>query len=167
MRPHPGEIALDVVAEQADPDQPETGPYRLSLFDGSGSLVLDVPFGVEEPTDGAGSPSFFFEVDLTPDQEAAIQSAQITAPNGTATVALARTSTLAARAPLAMSWMGGVHLGWDHGAHPRIMVRDPRSGEIIASGRDGSLDLATDAKELELIMMDGIRTRIQRVQVIP
>jgi len=51
--------------------------------------------------------------------------------------------------------------------HPEVMVRDPRTGDIIATARTGEVDLDTDAPELELVMLDGIHTQVRRVKVGP
>jgi len=42
-----------------------------------------------------------------------------------------------------------------------------RSGDIIATARTGEVDLDTDAPELELVMLDGLRTQARRVKVDP
>ena len=58
-----------------------------------------------------------------------------------------------------------MHLGWDAGSHPMVMVKDPMTGEVIGMGEGGSLDLLTGARELELILSDGVRSRTQRITV--
>jgi hypothetical protein len=47
------------------------------------------------------------------------------------------------------------------------MVRDLATGDVIATARGGAVDLDTTATELELIMLDGVRTQIRRVKVTP
>jgi len=164
-----GSVVLDPFLEVVDaPDQPAPGPYTLTLYDARHSVIATVPFDVKDPTDGDGLPSFCFDVDLTPDQEAAVASATVTGPGLAApAVQLSRAAAVAPRAPLAVAWKGGVHLGWDQGVHPEVMVRDPRTGDIIATARTGEVDLDTDAPELELVMLDGIHTQVRRVKVGP
>ena len=162
-----GAAALDPFLEiMAAPDQPAPGPYTLTLYNAQHSVITAVPFDVSDATDGTGHPSFFFEVDLTPDQEVAVTSATVTGPGVIAPAAqLSRAAAVTPRAPVAVAWKGGVHLGWDQGVYPEVMVRDPRTGDIIATARTGAVDLATDAPELELVMLDGIHTQVRRVQV--
>ena len=169
-----GTVSLDPFLDVQDaPYQTEPGPFTLTLYDAQQNVVAAVPFGVNAPTDGTGSPYFCFELDLTPDQEAAVASAMVTAPAVGAyafapAVQVARARTVATpREPVALTWKGGVHLGWDHGIHPEVMVRDLRTGAIIATARGGAVDLATDAKDLELLMLDGIHTQVRRVTVAP
>jgi hypothetical protein len=52
-------------------------------------------------------------------------------------------------------------------AWPLVLVRDPRSGAILADAEGGAVDLRTDAKTLELLLSDGVRTTVRRVQVRP
>jgi hypothetical protein len=46
-----------------------------------------------------------------------------------------------------------------------VMVKDPMTGEVIGMGEGGSLDLLTGARELDLILSDGVRSRTQRITV--
>lgn len=55
---------------------------------------------------------------------------------------------------------GEVSLRWDAAAHPMVMVRDARSGEILSFARGGSITLPGAAADLELIASDGVRSRV-------
>jgi len=164
-----GTADLDPLLDVQDmPAQPEPGPYTLTLYDAQGNVIASVPFATADPTDGAAPPSFAFEVDLSPDQQAALASATITTPTGDlAARAASRSLNATPREPVAVAWKGGAHLGWDHGIHPEVMVRDLATGDIIATARGGEVDLDTTAGELELIMLDGVRTQVRRVKVTP
>lgn len=59
-----------------------------------------------------------------------------------------------------------VQVGWDSARHPKVMVRDPRTGEVIAFGREGALTLPTDARELEITFSDGLRSHRQILRVV-
>lgn len=39
-----------------------------------------------------------------------------------------------------------------------VLIRDARTGEILAFGREGSADVQSDASELEFLLSDGVRT---------
>ena len=54
---------------------------------------------------------------------------------------------------------GHAHLSWDARAHPGAMVRDPRTGEVLAFLRGGAGVVRTDATELEVVLSDGVSTR--------
>ena len=58
-----------------------------------------------------------------------------------------------------------VRMRWDASGFPLAVVRDPRTGEVLAFGRGGTALLRSDATELELIVSDGIRSTRQRVSV--
>jgi len=162
-----GSAVLDPFLEIMDaPYQPDPGPYTLTLYNAQHNVITTVPFDASDTTDGDGPPSFFFEVDLTPDQEVAVASATVTGPGVAAPAAqLSRAAAIAPRDPVAVTWKGGVHLGWDQGVYPEVMVRDPRSGDVIATARTGEVDLDTDAPVLELVMLDGIHTLVRSVKV--
>jgi hypothetical protein len=48
-----------------------------------------------------------------------------------------------------------------------VIVRDPRTSDTIAIARGGSMDLTTDAPELELIFSDGLRSFTRSLKVHP
>jgi hypothetical protein len=165
-----GTAALDPFLEIMDvPEQADPGPYTLTLYNAQHTVITTVPFQATSPTDGDGGDgllSFCFDVDLTPAQEVAVASATVTGPGVAAPAAqLSRAAAFVPRDPVAVTWRGGVHLGWDQGVYPEVMVRDPRSGDIIATARTGEVDLDTDAPVLELVMLDGIHTVVRSVKV--
>ena len=70
------------------------------------------------------------------------------------------------REPVAVPWgPGKVHLGWDHGTWPTVIVRDPATGEVLSLASGGSVELTTRLPELELLMSDGLRTLVRKVRV--
>jgi hypothetical protein len=62
-------------------------------------------------------------------------------------------------APVRMEPAGGnVSLRWDAAAHPMVMVRDARTGEVLSFARGGSAEIATTGSSVELIASDGVRS---------
>jgi hypothetical protein len=59
---------------------------------------------------------------------------------------------------------GGVAVRWDAAAHPMIMVRDVRTGEVLSFARGGSVVVPADGSEVELVMSDGVRSRSATVR---
>jgi hypothetical protein len=59
---------------------------------------------------------------------------------------------------------GGVALRWDTAAHPMIMVRDVRTGEVLSFARGGNVVVPADGSEIELLMSDGVRSRSATVR---
>jgi hypothetical protein len=60
---------------------------------------------------------------------------------------------------------GKVRVDWDAEASPLVLVREPRSGQVLADASGGEADLDTEAPELELLMSDGVRTTVRTVPV--
>ncbi|MBK8724747.1 MAG: immunoglobulin domain-containing protein [Holophagaceae bacterium] len=58
---------------------------------------------------------------------------------------------------------GATDLVWDDGAYPMAAVRDPVTGEILAFARGGFLTLPRPLKELEILLSDGVQTKVHRV----
>ncbi len=58
-----------------------------------------------------------------------------------------------------------VTLRWPAALHPAVLVRDPATGEILAIGRGGSLNLPFEGSELELTFSDGLHSLRRRLGV--
>ena len=54
----------------------------------------------------------------------------------------------------------GVSLQWNAAAHPMVMVRDARSGQVLSFARGGSVTLPAAGGGLELVASDGVRSRV-------
>jgi hypothetical protein len=57
---------------------------------------------------------------------------------------------------------GGVSMQWDVAAHPMVMVRDARSGEILSFSRGGRVTVPATG-DLELVASDGVRSKTLEV----
>jgi hypothetical protein len=60
---------------------------------------------------------------------------------------------------------GGVALHWDAAAHPMVMVRDARTGQILSFARGGDANVASGTAELEVVVSDRVRSRRIAVKV--
>jgi hypothetical protein len=54
---------------------------------------------------------------------------------------------------------GHAYLRWDALVHPGAMVRDARSGEVLAFLHGGTGMVRTDAPAIEVVLSDGVRSR--------
>jgi hypothetical protein len=148
------------------PERPAPGDCTLEGLDARGQVLLKVPFRPQEAEEGGQVRAFQFLVPMTPRLRARLASLRVRSGHGTPVVATR--STVAPRPPVATAWGAGrVALTWDPAAWPLVLVRDPRSGAILADAEGGAVDLRTDAKTLELLLSDGVRTTVRRVQVRP
>jgi hypothetical protein len=156
---------------------PAPGPYSLDLLDAAGGVLGTVAFDAQSSDRSVGTRSFHLLIPMTAALQGGLASLRVSTagrPLGTARSSALRTlvqgqvteAAALGRNPVAVPWgPGTVHLGWDAGSHPMVMVKDPMTGEVIGMGEGGSLDLLTGARELDLILSDGVRSRTQRITV--
>lgn len=159
--------------------QPTAGDYTLLCLDANRNVLQEVAF---EPQLGADLPegvdlrSFVFTIPNTPAMQAGLASLEVRRKGEVlATLAAtvpgpaqgARSAAFLGREPVAKVWGPGiVHLGWDAERHPRVIVKDAATGENLALAEGGSIELATEARSLELLLSDGLRTRKVGVTVV-
>lgn len=62
---------------------------------------------------------------------------------------------------------GKVTLRWDAVAHPMVMVRDPDTGEVLSLARGGNVELSTLKGQVDLVLSDGVKSRLKRMAVAP
>jgi hypothetical protein len=149
---------------------PETGgSCRLTLEDGNGRTLREAAF---EPTaiadlDGAqGDGHFVLAIPVDAAQKAALAGIRVRRGQEPALLRTALAAPDQVREPVAVALGAGrVHLGWDHGVHPFVMVRDAATGEVLGFLRDGSATLASTARELEVTFSDGVRSLQRRLPV--
>ena len=156
---------------------PEPGKYTLLCLDADRKVLQSVPFEAEVCPDlpeGEDIRSFAFVIPRTPAMEAGMASMEIQCAGETlgslgavpAHPSAGGHALAMRRGPVAVALHPGtVHLGWDAVTHPQVIVRDAATGEDLTMATGGSIDLATDARELELVLSDGLRSISQRIHV--
>jgi hypothetical protein len=162
------EPAFAVVTRPRMPDG--TGPYSVEGVAADGARMFGFSFdAVAVADDPRGARNFAFAVPLDESRAARLEGLRLSGPGGGAVAASRAVAALgAARASdsvVARRVAGGVALRWDAAAHPMIMVRDARTGEVLSFARGGAAEVATGNPELELVMSDRVRSRGVRVQV--
>jgi hypothetical protein len=115
------------------------GPYRLTGLASDGAELFQLSFaGVEVPDlPGGAERHFAFVIPLAEAAPARLASLVLTGPRGTA---LRSTAALGGAAPdVAVTSAGAdqVQVSWDR-RYPMALVRDARTGEILAFARGGS-----------------------------
>jgi hypothetical protein len=45
------------------------------------------------------------------------------------------------------------------------MIRDPGTGQVLSFARGGEVELSTTKRQLDIILSNGVRSRVQRVRV--
>lgn len=162
------EPAFQVNARPSLPARP--GPYAIQGLDSSGAALFSLSFAPERIPDLAedqGHFAFAFPLPLERmGRLAKIRVVAATRGGGGATSAkLERRSPShgAARLSVAASSSGRM-VRWNADAYPAAMVRDARTGAIIAFARRGAVTLpAGAASDVELVLSDGVHSSVWRV----
>jgi CARDB len=160
------EPAFEVVTRPSLPKV--SGPYSIDGLTADGARVFGFSFDATPVADDPrGGRTFAFAVPLSESNAAQLGNLRLAGPGGTAE-ALSRPAAafgggLASDSVVARRIGGGVALHWDATAHPMVMVRDARSGQILSFARGGDANVATGTSDLELVVSDRVRSR--RVQV--
>jgi hypothetical protein len=152
------------------PSAPEPGPFTVEGLDETGGLVWSQSFDLmstTHPTDPT-SAGFCFAVPMPDELLGRISELRIveagqelakSLPAAAAGKTAALSGAVATVAPL-----GGdaVSLSWDGSAAPVVMIRDLDTGSCLGFARNGSGRLATSSGHLELLLSDGVHTRVQQ-----
>jgi hypothetical protein len=160
------EPAFQVVTRPVLPSRP--GPYSVEGTASDGSRVFSLSFeAVEVADDARGARHFAFAVPLSETLAARLETIRLAGPGvGMAAMSASPASLRATPAePVSLARSaGGVALRWDAAAHPMIMLRDGRTGEVLSFARGGNAVVPADASEVELVMSDGVRSRSARIR---
>jgi hypothetical protein len=115
--------------------------------------------------DRRGAAHFAFAVPLSPERAARLGSRRLAGRGRSAEVR--RSGGEAPRVAVTRRATGRVALEWDASRAPLVVVRDPRTGEILSIARGGRAEVVTDAAELLLTPSDRVRSRSVRARVAP
>lgn len=140
------------------------GPYTLEARSGDGSRVFGLSFSpLEVADDPNGGKQFAFAVPLTRERGERIELLRLSGPEGSATIG--RGGDGAADVEVTSPGPGRVALRWDASRAPMVVVRDPRSGQILSFARGGRAEVAADQPDLSLTLSDRVRSRELLVRV--
>ncbi len=162
-----GEMVLDPAAVlTARPNIPTTpGDHRVRAVDADGNILVDLSF--DPPRIGcADAPDASAFTWLIPIADTAARRLHRVAVRGAGREVerTAREDTgTAARRPvqrLERTGPGRAVLRWDATERPLAIVRDAREGTVLAIGRQGTLDFACTAAEVDVIFSDGVRSQV-------
>jgi hypothetical protein len=140
------------------------GPYHIEARTGDGARVFALDFSpLEVADDPQGGQHFAFAVPVTLEQHARIHHLRLSGAGGVAEIA--REGDGAAEVEVASAGPGRVSLRWDAKRAPMVVVRDPRSGQILSFARGGRTEVVTEAAELSVGISDRVQTREKLVRV--
>ena len=140
------------------------GPYRVDARADDGSTIFGLSFApIEVADDRHGARHFAFAVPLSPERIARVSSLRVEGEGHRAE--LARTTGETADVEVTRLGPGRVGLRWDASRSPMVVVRDPRTGQILSFARGGRAEVATDEPELALSVSNRLQSRDARVRV--
>ncbi len=162
-----GKVELDpTYVVDTIPSLPPPGEYALDLVDGAGGRFASVSFApTVVPTEREGEVEerhFALALPLAAGWAEGVRGLAIR-ERGAVIHRRAVADPPAAGGPAPTlgraASRGHAYLSWDARAHPGAMVRDPRTGEVLAFLRGGAGVVRTDAPELEVVLSDGVSAR--------
>jgi hypothetical protein len=169
-----GELVLEPAFQvNTRPSLPtQAGPYSLEGRASDGSPVFSLSFAPSEIADAPGDQqNFVFAVPLPAARASRLASLHLSG-NGRPAILAATTAVTGAQAATQSETVevrrvgaGRVSLRWDARAHPMVMVRDPETGEVLSLARGGDAELSTLKGQVDLVMSDGVKSRVKRVAV--
>jgi hypothetical protein len=169
-----GELVLEP-AFQANtrpslPSRP--GPYTLSGTAADGSTVFSLSFAPNEIADaGPSQQNFVFAVPIPSSRAERLSTLRLV--GGGQSAVLSGSGTGASGTPavgsivLQRTGANRVALSWDSQEFPMLVVRDPSNGQILSLARGGEVQLATSKGLVDLVLSNGVRSRVQRMRVAP
>jgi hypothetical protein len=155
------EPAFEVVTRPSLPTR--GGAHRIVAKDAQGGTVLDLSFDGIEIDHMPGERHFAYAIPLRSLRGAAPAELRVSGRDGRE--AVRRVETAAAAVTVTRAAAGRVRVRWDSARSPVVIVRDPRTGEVLSFARGGDISVATNAREVEVNVSNGPRSEARRYTV--
>jgi hypothetical protein len=161
------EPAFEVTAPPSLPDR--TGPYRLQAFGPAGETLVDLAFDAQVPGDSPDATARHFAFVVPIDMMRGLDPDRIRiSGNGRQAERRAATAArTAGREPTVVREGRALRVRGSDNAVTGVMVRDPRSGQILSFARGSDAFVVSAGTELEITESDGVRSQTRRVRVSP
>lgn len=164
-----GRVILEPAFEvTAPPSLPEGGPNRLQLFGPIGETLVDLPFDGEVVADHPDRTARNFAYVIPLEMLRGLPPSRIAATVGGAQAEYRATLASAATGDAAVAERidaRAVRVRWNAGAARGVLVRHPRTGEILTFGRGGEAVVYTSEGSLDVTTSDGVSTSRRRIGV--
>ena len=173
-----GEMVLEPAFQvTTQPTLPErAGPYSVSGEVADGTTLFSLSFAPKEIADLPGDQkNFVFAVPISDARASQLTTLRLSG-RGRGTVRRAQPPAISPAQPrtgvklsadVRRLSSGGMGIQWNARAHPMVMVRDAGTGEVLSLARGGQVQLPVFRREIVLVLSDGVKSTIQRVQVAP
>jgi len=169
-----GELVLEPSFQvEARPMMPaRRGPYTVEGLSANGAGVFSLSFDAELVSDGpaAGERHFAFAVPLSEVAQGRLAKLRLTGA-GRSIEARQAVDAKGAQRPSSESLMaepdgrGRVRVRWDNAVHPMVVVRDPKTHQVLSVARGGSADVWTALDDIELVLSNRVQSETRRVAV--
>lgn len=158
------EPAFEVTAPPTLPSR--AGPHRLQAFGPLGETLLDLPFEGEAIADVPDRSAQHFAFVIPIDQMRGVDPTRLRVTANGRAVERRATATASTAAPV-VERVGTrrVRVRWDATRASAILVRDARTGEIMAIARGGVSVVNAPSGDVELTVSDGVRSATRRARL--
>lgn len=151
------------------------GPYSIQARAEDGTTLFALSFAPNQVADAPGNQqNFAFAIPLSTEKAARLSSLRL-AGLGRETISRARVSSAAQVQAGVQSdsvevqrlGAGRVALRWNARANPVVMVRDAETGQVLSFARGGDVELSISKRQVDLVLSNGVKSRLRRVRVVP
>jgi hypothetical protein len=164
-----GRAALDpAFPVHRPPLPPGPGDYQLAAVDRAGKVLASESFepaAVGPEGASAGLQAFTLVLPLDQAGQRSLAALQVSREGELLGERRAARPAHAPGAHAVHQRGGRARLTWDAKDYPEAVVKDPRSGEVVAVGESGKLDVAAPGRDLDVLFSDGLHTVEQDVKV--
>lgn len=174
-RVSPETMELDpviVVSGAAAPAAGRASTYLLRGFSAAGAVMFEVGLDAGElgSLPGREAQHFMAAAPVGPGGAMELERVELHGADGRLLERHARidasamVDALREGTALAVTSLGGdrIRLEWDPETFPLVQVRDPGRGYVLAVGRNGVIELSTDAEAIEVAVSEGVRSTAYR-----
>jgi hypothetical protein len=170
------EPAFQVTTRPQLPERP--GPYSVEAKSSDGATLFNLSFAAAAIADAPGSQAnFVFAVPVPSASIARISTLRLSGPGRQALLS-APTSDASADTQLNVGARpdsvevrraadGSLRLKWNARAHPMVMVREAGSGEVLSLARGGEVQFSSLKGDVDVVLSDGVKSRVKRISVKP
>jgi hypothetical protein len=162
-----GEMVLEPAFQvNTRPSLPErAGPYSIVAEAQNGSPLFNYSFTPREVADAKqNQENFAFAIPLPATKAAQLSTLRLT---GGGRQAVTQLQAAVEPDSVQLRHLGGgrMALRWNARAHPMVMVSDPQTGEVLSLARGGSVELPASRTQVDLLLSNGVKSRIKRMRV--
>ncbi|HEX8430891.1 MAG TPA: FG-GAP-like repeat-containing protein [Longimicrobium sp.] len=144
------------------------GRFTLEGVGADGEVIFRLRFAGSVVDDGdPAERHFVFAVPVSEAEQARLVTLRLT-DGGRQTTLRAGGAGRPSADPVLRGTRAGVgmrnaRLSWDARSYPKVLVRDPATGLTLGFAREGDATFQTDAREVEVLLSNGVRSQRRRV----